>query len=180
LAWSPLLAPLPPPRIFVYWISRLIWSNVFSSLPYLLPSVFLIEFLFKYNAITCPGCLAFSCGCFLANSNAKTMQYPLVAALPPPVVVSYWISMQIGCNIFSWPPYLPPRPCLITSYSNMMQYPDVAALPPPVVVTYWIPIQIWRNIHSWLSWLPIVVSYWISLQLWSNLFSLLPYPLQSL
>ena len=74
--------------------------------------------------------------------------YPLLAALPPPVLVSYWRTIQIWCTILSW------LPCLILScvrflfnpYCNMIQYPVLAALPPAVLVSYQVLIQIRCNI----------------------------------
>ena len=119
----PILAVLPPPVVVSYWLPIQIWCNILSWLPCLLWS-FLIEFLFKYYAISSPGCLASSLGGFVFNSFSNMMQYPPLVALHPPVVVSYWILIQIWCNILSWLPYLPP----------------------PLVVSYWIPFQIWCNI----------------------------------
>ena len=183
----PILAVLPPPVVVSYWLPIQIWCNILSWLPCLLPSSFLIEFLFKYNAISSHGCLASSCGRFLLNSYSNMMQYPLLAALPPPVAVSHWIPIQIWCNILSWLPCLLPssflieflfkynaisshgclassRGCfLLNSYSNMMQSPLLAALPPPVVVSYWFPFQIWCNILSWLpcmNWNSIRIKDW--------------------
>ena len=187
---------LPPPVVISYWIPIQIWCNILSWLPCLLLWLFLlnsysnmmlhpllaacllqwsflIEFLFKFEVISSPGCLASSSGRFLLNPYSNMMQYPLLAALPPPVVVSCWIPIRIWCYILPW--QLAPS-CgrfLLNSYLNMLQYPLMAALPtpcsfllefrfkyeaisspgslpPPVVVFYWIPIQIWSNILSWL------------------------------
>ena len=127
----PLLAALPPPLVVSYLIPFLIWCNILPLLPCIPLWSFLIEFLFKYDAISCPGCLTYrlpwwfrieflfkydaisspcclasSCGRFLLNPYSNMMRYPLLAALPPPVVVFYWIPIQIWCNILSWRPYL--------------------------------------------------------------------------
>jgi hypothetical protein len=51
--------------------------------------VFVIESLFKYDAISSPGCLASSCGRFFLNSFSNMMQYPLLDALPALVVLTY-------------------------------------------------------------------------------------------
>ena len=45
--------------------------------------------LFKYDVISLPRCLASSCDRFVFNSYPTMMQYSLLAALPPPVYVSY-------------------------------------------------------------------------------------------
>ena len=90
------VAALLPPVAVVYWIPAQIWCNMPSWLPCILLWSFLIESLFKYDAISSLGCLASSCGrFFLLNSYSNMMQYPLMAALPPPVVVSYWSHIQI-------------------------------------------------------------------------------------
>jgi hypothetical protein len=78
-----------------YWIPFQIWCNILPLLPCILLWSFLIESLFKYDAISSLGCLASPCGRFLLNSYSNMMQYPLMAALPPPVVVSYWSPIQI-------------------------------------------------------------------------------------
>jgi hypothetical protein len=83
------------------------------------------------------------------NSFSNMMQYPLLDALPALVVLTYWIPIQIWCNILSWLPCLFGRN-LLSSFSKMMQYLLLAALPLPVVVSYWIRIHIWSNIISWL------------------------------
>jgi hypothetical protein len=69
--------------------------------------------------------------------------------LPPLVVVSYWIPIQIW-NTLSWLHCLVLWLFLLIPDSNMMEYPLLAVLPPPVVVSYWIPIQTQWNILSML------------------------------
>ena len=121
-----------PPLVVSYWIPFLIWCNILPLLPCIPLWSFLIEFLFEYDAISCPGCLTYllpwwfrieflfkydaisshcclasSCGRFLLNSYSNMMQYPLMAALPPMVVFN-WIPIQILCNILSWLPCLLP------------------------------------------------------------------------
>jgi hypothetical protein len=163
----PLLAAFPLPVVVSYGIRFQIWWNILSWLRCFLLWLFLIEFVFKYDAISSYGCLASSRGRFLLNSKLNTMniisllpfkfkKYPLLAALPPPVVDSYWIPVQIYWNILSWLPCLVLWLFLLSSRSNMMEYPLLAALPPPVVVSNWILIQIGWNILSWLLWLFLI------------------------
>ena len=84
--------------------------------------------------------------------------YPLLAALPPPVLVSYWSHIQIWCAILSWLPKTHPLLCsllierilkydaissprcrasscarfVLKSYSNMILCHLLAALPRPL------------------------------------------------
>jgi hypothetical protein len=75
----------------------------------------------------------------LLNSYSNMMQYPLVAAL-----WSFLIEFRTKYAAISSPGCL--ASCcgrfLLNSYSNIKQYPLMAVLPPPVVVSYSIPIQI--------------------------------------
>ena len=66
------------------------------------------------------------------------MQYPLLAAVPPPELVSYWSPIQICYTVLSW------VPCLVLSCVrfllnpcwNMMQCLLLAALPSSVLFPY--------------------------------------------
>ena len=154
------LAALPPPVIVSLWIPIQIWCNILSWLPSWLPSLlvcsFLFKSLFKYNAISSPGCLASACVRFSLNFYSNMTQHPLsaalLAALPRRVFVPYQIMIQIWCDILSWLPCL--RLCLflikpmfkydaiscprcfasscvrffLNPYPNMMQYHLLAAL----------------------------------------------------
>jgi hypothetical protein len=82
----PLLDALPPPVVVPYWIPIQIWCNVLSWLPCLLLCSFLIEFLFKYDAISSPGCLA-SLGGFVLNFYSNMMQHPLLVAFGVPSIL---------------------------------------------------------------------------------------------
>ena len=85
------------------------WCKMLFWLPCLLLWWFLIQliqFSFKIDAKCCSGCLASSCGGFLFNSYSKLMQNALLAALPPPVVVSYSALIQNWCKLISWLPCL--------------------------------------------------------------------------
>ena len=117
-----------------------------------------------------PGCLAYSCGGSLFNSYSKLMQTALLAALPPPVVVSYSILIHIWWKMLFWLPCLLlwwfliqflfrfdakcssgclASPCggsLFNSYSKLIQTAPLAAFPLPVVVSHSILIQNWWNL----------------------------------
>ena len=116
------------PRVMVlYWVPLQIWCCIISWLPCLLSCSLLIEFEFNYNAITCFGCLAPSCGFFL-NPCKDTRQWLVVAAVLPPVAVAYWIPAHIWCNMPSWLPCLLLWSFLIDFLFKSYQNPLLAAL----------------------------------------------------
>ena len=118
---NPLLAALSPPVVVSYSILNQIWYKILSWLPCLLLWSSLIQFLFKSDAKSSSGCLASSCGRFLFNSYSKMMQNPLLAALSPPVVVSYSLLNQIWYKILSWRSSFSSAHFLFNSYSKMMK-----------------------------------------------------------
>ena len=85
-------------------------------LPCLLLWWFLIQFLFKIDAKCSLGCLASSSGRFLFSSYSKLVQTDLLAALPPPVVVSYLILIRNLCKMLSW------LPCLLCGFWLVSNY----------------------------------------------------------
>ena len=147
----PLLAALSPPVVSSLLNS---YSNMMQYPLVAALWSFLIEFRTKYAAISSPGCLASCCGRFLLNSYSNIKQYPLMAVLPPPVVVSYWIPIQIWCSILCWLPYLLPHSFIIeslikynaiSSLGCLASSCGVAALPPAVGVPYWNPIVMMQH-----------------------------------
>ena len=86
----PLLAALLHPLLYSLLIDSLSEYDAISSLSCLASSC-----VFKYDAIFFPRCLASSCARSLLNPYTNMMRYPLLAALPPPVLVSYYILTQI-------------------------------------------------------------------------------------
>ena len=114
----PLLGALPPPVVISYWI----------PIPWL-PCILLLHFLLNPYANMIPfssrGCLASSCGLCLLNPCSNMMQHPLLAVLPPPVIVSYWIPIQIWCSILCWLPCLPLHSFIILS---LFKYDAISSL----------------------------------------------------
>ena len=96
-------------------------------LPCLLLWSFLIQFLFNHDAKCSSGCLASSCGRFLFNSYSNLMKNAPLAALPPPVVISYSLLIQI-CS----------------------KNAPLVSLPPPVFISYSLLIQICSKMILWL------------------------------
>ena len=111
----PLLAALPHPLLYSLLIDSLSEYDAISSLSCLASSC-----VFKYDAIFFPRCLASSCARFLLKSYPNMMQYPLLVAMPHPLLVRFSLK----------------------SYSNIMQYPLLTALPPSVLRPYIILIQV--------------------------------------
>ena len=95
-------------------------------------------------------CFILSCIRFSLTAYWNMMRYPLLAALPPPVLVSYWRTIQIWCTIlFS-------LPCLLLFsflIEELFKYGALSSLgcpasSSPVFASYSIPIVIWFNILS--------------------------------
>ena len=140
-----------------YWIPTQIWCNILCWLPCLLLWSLLCRIPIR---IWCNILSWLPCGHSLLTSQPNMMHYPVLAALPRAVVVSYWILIQILSNILSWLScllrwsFLIEFPfkydavssvgCLTSSrirlllspWSNIMQYPLLAALPHPAA---WLP-----------------------------------------
>ena len=195
----PLLAALPPPVLVYYWRPIQIWCTVLYWLPCLILScILLIDSLLEYDTISSLSCLAFplciqilcdilssllasSCARFLLKTYLNMMHYPLLVALPHPLMysffapslskydpISYHRCLASSCarfllksssNMMQYPVLAAmPHPLLVRfslkSYSNMMQYPLLTALPPSVLRQYIILIQVWCDI---LSSLPCLI-----------------------
>ena len=69
------------------------------------------------------------------------MQNALLAALPPPVAVSYSILIQNLCKMLIWLPCLLLWWFLVQFLLKLLQNAHLAALPPLVVVSYSSRIQ---------------------------------------
>ena len=71
-------------------------------LPRLLLWSFLIEFLFKFDEKCSSGCFASSCGHFLVTSYANLFQNDPLVALPPLVVASNSVLIQIRYEFITY------------------------------------------------------------------------------
>ena len=111
---------LPTPVVVSY--SSLVQNC--CKVPIWLPCLLLL--LFPFSKLMLNALLAI-------NSYSKMMQNTHLAALAPPVVVSYSILIQ---NWWKMPIWLPCLLLWLFPYSKLMQNALLAALPTPVVVSY--------------------------------------------
>ena len=147
------------PPVLVPYCSNMMHYPLLTALPHPLLCSLLVESLLEYDAMSSLSCLASSCArfysiliqifcdvlsslpclllCsfrFLLKSDSNMMHYPLLVALPHPLLCSFLIESLLEYDAMSSPSCLA-SPCarfLSNPFSNMIRYPLLAALPPPV------------------------------------------------
>ena len=111
-------------RMVIWMLCLFLWSflvqlalrtDAIWSLPKLLLWSFLVQSLLRVDAKWSSGCLGSSCGRFLSKSYWELMQYGALAALAPPVGVSYRNLIKNRCNMDLWLHWLSCGRLLFTS-----------------------------------------------------------------